>query len=92
MKLLKLCCVVVVGLYVLVGCGTPSTESDISVQSVSSGEQASVGASSTMATIFGITKKAVEDKPGVTRVVLSLNKKASYATSREGKAIDRQCL
>ncbi|PIE33738.1 hypothetical protein CSA56_10455 [candidate division KSB3 bacterium] len=88
MKLLKLCCVFILGVFVLVGCGSISLEDGVSEQSIASeGQDSKGGTPSSATTIVGVSKKSVKDKPGVTRVVLSLNKKASYATSREGNQL-----
>ena len=89
MKIAKACCVILLLVYVLSGCGSPATDSEMSVQSVSIGTQAQsdAGKEPSAATITDISKRAVKEKPGVTRVVITLDKKASYATSREGNQL-----
>ncbi|PID58238.1 hypothetical protein CSB45_03995 [candidate division KSB3 bacterium] len=79
MKIAKTCCVILFLMYVLSGCGSPSSDSELSVQSMSVGKQ---GQRTSVATI---TDMSIREKPGrVTRVLITLDKKAPYATSREG--------
>ncbi|MCP4403873.1 MAG: hypothetical protein GY801_42025 [bacterium] len=89
MKIAKACCVIFLLVYVLSGCGSPAGDSDVSVQSVPVEKQTQSGAleKSSAATITAISKRTVKEKPGVTRVVITLDKKASYATSREGNQL-----
>ena len=89
MKIAKAFSVVLLLVYLLSGCGSPATDSDVSVQSVSVEKQtqAAVTKGSSAAMITDISKRAVKEKPGVTRVVIALDKKASYATSREGSQL-----
>ena len=87
MKIAKACCVILLLAYVLSGCGSPASDSEMSVQSVSIETQSGAAMESSVATITDISKRAVKEKPGVTRVVIALDKKASYATSRENNQL-----
>ena len=73
-------------LLLLAGCGGTPAEKDVSVKGVSqtaAGQPKITKKESAIAVLEEITK-ASPDKPGVTRVVMTLDQKASYSTSREG--------
>ncbi len=42
---------------------------------------------SSIATVMGMTQSPVKDKPGVTRITLTLDREASFSTSREGNQL-----
>ncbi len=70
------------------GCGTPLKDKEVSVKSTSKSQQPIVKTQmSSMAMVNEITREAVPEKPGVTRVIMTLDKKASYSTSREGNQL-----
>jgi polysaccharide export outer membrane protein len=78
----------ILGVYLLSGCGTPSTSKDVSVKSAEDSQSLIVKSkTSSIALVTDITKKSVPEKPGVTRVMMTLDRKASYATSREGNRL-----
>ncbi len=86
MRGIKTCIVVLFGVFLLVGCGA-SPNNEMSVQSVSSNTSMVETQSTSTAMVTDILKKAVPDKPDVSRVVLTLDRKASYSTSREGNRL-----
>lgn len=71
------------------GCGNPATESEVSIEKMSSTQQvqASDSQKSSIAMVTGMTQSPVKDKPGVTRVTLTLDREASFSTSREGNQL-----
>ncbi len=71
------------------GCGNPATESEVSIENMSSTQQvqASDSQKSSIAMVTGMTQSPVKDKPGVTRVTLTLDREASFSTSREGNQL-----
>ncbi len=86
MKIIRIGFVIILGLSVFAGCGTLSKEKELSKKPMSMESQrqtVGVGIAS-VSRLTNISREAVKDKPGVTRVVLTLDKKASYSTSREG--------
>ena len=84
---IKICLLVFVGLFILSGCGM-SKESEVSVKSVSSKPQPIVAAKGQeVATVTDIAKSSVQGKPEVSRVVITLDKKVSYSTSRQGNQL-----
>ena len=89
MKIVRKCLIVFFGLYFLSGCGTPSKDDEISVKNMSmKPQQQTVSVDQTsIATVMNISKSSVQGKPGVTRVIIALDKKASYSTSREGNEL-----
>lgn len=90
MKKMKICiwCVFIVELYVLTGCGASSKEQEVSIKTVTTQSQQNQGTMTTMASLVtDITRETVKEKPGVTRVVIALSQKASYATSRDGNQL-----
>jgi polysaccharide export outer membrane protein len=89
MRITKICVICILGIYLLSGCGAPSTSKDVSVKSASTDSQPLIVKSKTssIALVTDITKESVPEKPGVTRVVMTLDRKASYATSREGNRL-----
>jgi polysaccharide export outer membrane protein len=89
MRIIKIYLVCILGLYGLLGCGGPSNEKEISVKGVSTKPQQSVVETKTpsIATVATITREAVPEKPGVTRVIMLLDKQAQYSTSREGNSL-----
>lgn len=86
MRGIKTCVVVLFGVFLLVGCGA-SPNNEMSLQTVSSNTSMVETQSGSTAMVTDILKKAVPDKPDVSRVVLTLDRKASYSTSREGNRL-----
>lgn len=86
MRGIKTCVVLLLGVVVLAGCA-PSPDDEMSIQSVSSNAPMVETQSSSMAMVTDILKKPIPDKPDVSRVVLTLDQKASYSTSREGNRL-----
>ena len=88
MRGMKLCVVLLIGALALAGCSAPSKD-EVSVQNVvSTSTQSMVETpSSAAAMVTDIQKKPVPEKPDVSRIVLTLDKKASYSTSREGNRL-----
>lgn len=85
----KLFCIVFVAALVFGGCATPSKNETASVKNVpNTSQQPGGGVSSpAVAMVMDIQKQSLPDKPEVTRVVLALDKKVSYSTSREGNQL-----
>jgi len=86
MRGIKICIVLLLSVLVVAGCA-PSSKDDMSVQSVSSKVPMVETQSSSIAMVTDILKKPIPDKPDVSRVVLMLDRKASYSTSREGNRL-----
>lgn len=89
MRITKICVICLLGVYGLAGCGTSLKTKESSVQSTSTESQPLLVKTKTpsIATVTDIIRETVPEKPGVTRVVMTLDKKASYATSREGNRL-----
>lgn len=89
MKIMKFYGWMAVGVLMMSGCGNPATESDVSMEKMSSTQQAQASDSqkSSIAMVTGMTQSPVKDKPGVTRVTLMLDREASFSTSREGNQL-----
>nr|MBD3325756.1 hypothetical protein [candidate division KSB3 bacterium] len=72
----------------LAGCGVLSRDEDMAVQRTSAPRvQSMEGGTASEARVLDIATEAVPDKAGVTRVVVTLDKKTSYSTSREGSQL-----
>ncbi|GAK53622.1 GumA protein [Candidatus Moduliflexus flocculans] len=91
MKMMKFYGWITVGLLMVSGCGNPATESDVSMGKTAAASkvqtQGSDAQKSSFATVMGMTQSPVKDKPGVTRVTLTLDREASFSTSREGNQL-----
>ena len=89
MKIMKFYGWMTVGVLMMSGCGNPATESEVSIEKASSTQQAQASDSqkSSIAMVTGMTQSPVKDKPGVTRVTLTLDREASFSTSREGNQL-----
>lgn len=89
MKIVKMCFILILGLGILSGCGSVLKEKEVSGTSMSVKSQrqtVNVGTPA-VSMVTNITRESVKDKPGVTRVVITLDKKATYSTSREGSQL-----
>ncbi len=86
MRGITTCVIVLFGVLLLAGCGA-SPKDGMSVQSMSSDTPMVETQSGSTAMVTDILKKAIPDKPDVSRVVLTLDQKASYSTSREGNRL-----
>lgn len=76
----------IIGVLVLAGCGASSQDA-MSVQSMGAETPMVETQSGSTAMVTDILKKTIPDKPDVSRVVISLDQKASYSTSREGNRL-----
>ena len=85
MRGIKLCVILLIGALAFAGCSA-SSKDEVSVQSAAATATQSMveTKSSAVAMVTDIQKKPVPEKPEVSRIVLTLDKKASYSTSREG--------
>ena len=81
MRITKICVIGILGLSILSGCGAPSTSKEVSVKSTSTESQPLIvkAKASSIALVTDITREMVPEKPGVTRIVMTLDRKASYA-------------
>ena len=87
-RIMQIGLIVVIALGILTGCSQSSKESEVSVKTVPMKPQTvSMGKDDSLAMVTNITKDIVAEKPGVSRVILTLSKKASYATSRQGNQL-----
>ena len=87
-RIMQIGLIVVIALSILTGCSQSSKESEVSVKTVPMKPQTvSIGKDDSLAMVTNITKSMVAEKPGVSRVILTLSKKASYATSRQGNQL-----
>jgi polysaccharide biosynthesis/export protein len=79
--------IVLCSVTLLAGCGA-SPKEGVSVQSMTPGSPPLIETQSgATAMVTDILKKTAPDKPEVSRVVLTLDQKASYSTSREGNRL-----
>ena len=85
MRGIKLYVILLIGALAFAGCSA-SSKDEVSMQNaaVTATQSMVETKSSTMAMVTDIRKDPVPDKPEVSRIVLTLDKKASYSTSREG--------
>lgn len=87
-RIIQIGLMVIVAGWLLTGCGQSSKESEVSVKTLSMQPQTvSTEKDDSLAIVTDLTKSMVAEKPGVSRVILTLSKKASYATSRQGNQL-----
>lgn len=74
---------------VLSGCGPSAKDAEVSVKDLPMKPQSVVSTTQpdALATVTDIQKSDVAEKPEARRVLLTLDKKASYATSRQGNQL-----
>ena len=89
MRITKICVIGVLGASLVSGCGASSSKEATAVKSMATKSPQPIVETKTpaMATVMDITKTALPEKPEVARVVIALDKKASYSTSREGNQL-----
>jgi len=90
MKMMKCYGWMTIGLLIMSGCGNPATESEVSLEKKTASNQQiqnNDAPKTSIATVMGMTQAPVKDKPGVTRVTLTLDREASFSTSREGNQL-----
>lgn len=76
-------------LSILSGCSQSPKSDEVSVKNLPMKPQTVAGITQqdALATVTDIQKTAVAEKPEASRVIMTLNKKASYATSRQGNQL-----
>ncbi len=88
MKMKRFCrWIVVGGVLIIAGCGSPASKNEVSLSKNAPKIQSGSAQQSGTTTLVEMTSGAVKEKPGVTRVVLTLDGDASFSTSREGNQL-----
>ena len=78
---------VVGGALIMAGCGSSASKSEVSLSKNAPKIQSGSAQQAGTTTLVEMTSGAVKEKPGVTRVVLTLDGDASFSTSREGNQL-----